>query len=54
MLSRYVGEYWDIFYYWWIDDEKVTTLENAQTHNEQLEILPLDTKYWPNYLKQNQ
>ena len=54
MLSRYVGEYWDIFYYWWIDDEKVTTLENAQIHNEQLEILPLDTKYWPNYLKQNQ
>lgn len=54
MLSRYVGEYWDIFYYWWIDDEKVTTLENAQSHNEQLEILPLDTKYWPNYLKQNQ
>jgi microcin C transport system substrate-binding protein len=54
MLSRYVGEYWDIFYYWWIDDEKSTRLENAITNGNQLEILPLDMTYWPEYLKNNQ
>jgi len=54
MLSRYVGEHWDIFYYWWIDDDKVSRLDNAMANGDQLEILPLDTEYWPEYLKNNQ
>jgi len=54
MLSRYVGEHWDIFYYWWIDDTKVAQLDDAMENGSQLEILPLDTEYWPEYLKNNQ
>lgn len=50
-LSRYVGEYWDIFYYWWVDDEKVARLEETMAKNGDLEILPLDMTYWPEYLK---
>jgi len=53
MLSRYVGEHWDILYYWWIDDTKASSLEDAMANGEQLEILPLDTEYWPEYLKNN-
>ena len=54
MLSRYVGEHWDIFYYWWIDDTKVAQLDDAMENGSQLEILPLDMTYWPEYLKNNQ
>ena len=50
MLSRYVGEYWDAFYYWWIDDEKVDRLDDAMQNGKQLPIMPIDMKYWPAYL----
>ena len=53
-LSRYVGEYWDIFYYWWIDEDKVARLNNAKESGKQLDVLSLDMTYWPEFLKANQ
>jgi len=53
MLSRYVGEMWSIFSYWWIDTEKQQGLESAMETGESLPILPIDMKYWPDYLKKN-
>ena len=53
MLSRYVGEYWDAIYYWWIDDEKVKQLNDAMAKNKKLPIVPIDMKYWPQYLLNN-
>ena len=51
MLSRYVGEFWDAFYYWWIEDGKVTQLDDAMQNGKQLPIKPIDMKYWPDYLE---
>ena len=51
MLSRYVGEYWDTLYYWWIDDEKAKTLDDAMENDKKLPIMPIDMKYWPQYLE---
>ena len=53
MLSRYVGEMWSIFSYWWIDTEKQQRLEGAMETGESLPILPIDMKYWPDYLEKN-
>ena len=53
MLSRYVGEFWDAFYYWWIDDAKEKTLELAMEQENKLPLLPIDMKYWPKYLLEN-
>ena len=53
MLSRYVGEMWSIFSYWWIDTEKQQKLESAMETGESLPILPIDMKYWPDYLEKN-
>ena len=53
MLSRYVGEFWDAFYYWWIDDAKEKTLELAMQQENELPLLPIDMKYWPKYLLEN-
>jgi microcin C transport system substrate-binding protein len=53
MLSRYVGEFWDAFYYWWIDDAKEKTLELAMEQKNELPLLPIDMKYWPKYLLEN-
>ena len=53
MLSRYVGEMWSIFSYWWIDTEKQQRLESAMETGESLQILPIDMKYWPDYLEKN-
>ena len=54
MLSRYVGEYWDAFYYWWIDEEAHHQLIAAMEENRKLDLKPIDMKYWPDYLKNNQ
>jgi hypothetical protein len=54
MLSRYVGEYWDAFYYWWIDDKKVNQLQSAMSENKSLSTVPIDMKYWPGYLRDNE
>jgi microcin C transport system substrate-binding protein len=54
MLSRYVGEYWDAFYYWWIDEEVQEQLTNAMEDDRKLDLKPIDMKYWPDYLKNNQ
>jgi len=51
MLSRYVGEFWDAFYYWWTEDEKVVQLDDAMQNGKQLPIKPIDMKYWPDYLE---
>ena len=53
MLSRYVGEYWDAFYYWWIDDQKVEQLSDAMENSKELPKVPIDMKYWPEYLVKN-
>ena len=54
MLSRYVGEYWDAFYYWWIDEEAQEQLTDAMEDGRKLDLKPIDMKYWPDYLKNNQ
>ena len=54
MLSRYVGEYWDAFYYWWIDEEVHEQLADAMKEGRELDLKPMDMKYWPDYLKNNQ
>ena len=51
MFTRYIGEYWSIFSYWWIDPEKEVNLEKAMAAGEKLSLAPLDMKYWPEYLK---
>ena len=51
MFTRYIGEYWSIFSYWWIDPEKEANLEKAMAAGEKLPLAPLDMKYWPEYLK---
>ena len=53
MLSRYVGEFWDAFYYWWIDDVKEETLKIAMDQGKELPLLDIDMKYWPKYLLEN-
>lgn len=53
MFSRYVGEYWDAFYYWWIDEEQEKQLKSAMDEGKTLEIKPIDMKYWPEYMKNN-
>ena len=53
MLSRYVGEYWDAFYYWWIDDQKVNQLSDAMENGKELPKVSIDMKYWPEYLVKN-
>ena len=54
MFSRYVGEYWDAFYYWWIDEEVQEQLTAAMEDSRAIDIKPIDMKYWPDYLKNNQ
>jgi len=54
MFSRYVGEYWDAFYYWWIDEEVQEQLTDAMEDGRKLDLKPIDMKYWPDYLKNNQ
>ncbi|MEC9377266.1 MAG: hypothetical protein VYC00_04105, partial [Candidatus Neomarinimicrobiota bacterium] len=51
MFTRYIGEYWSIFSYWWIDPEKEANLEKAMAAGKKLPLAPLDMKYWPEYLK---
>ena len=53
MLSRYVGEFWDAFYYWWYDEEKNQELEESMKSGEALPVKPIDMKYWPTYLVNN-
>ena len=53
MLTRYGGEHWDIFSYWWFDKEKEETLANAMKNNESLPLKPIDMKYWPKFLSKN-
>ena len=53
MLSRYVGEFWDAFYYWWYDEKKNQTLEESMKSGKTLTIKPIDMKYWPTYLINN-
>ena len=53
MLSRYVGEYWDAFYYWWIDDQKLNQLSDAMERGKELPKVSIDMKYWPEYLVKN-
>ena len=50
MFSRYVGEYWDAFYYWWYDESKDSRLKKTQNNGISLPIKPIDMKYWPDYL----
>lgn len=53
MFTRYQGDYWDMFRYWWMDETKIQRLENAQANGQKLPQPAMDMKFWPNYLKQN-
>ncbi len=53
MFSRYVGELWDAFYYWWFDEDKDIQLEDAIKSDKELPLKPIDMKYWPKYLSEN-
>ena len=54
MLTRYGGEHWDIFKYWWFDETKNNTLNDAMEKNKNLNLKPIDMKYWPEFLSKNQ
>ena len=53
MFSRYVGEYWDAFYYWWYDEDKDFELKESMDNGKSLPLKPIDMKYWPDYLLKN-
>ena len=53
MFSRYVGEYWDSFYYWWYDEDKDNILKEAVENGSSLPLKRIDMKYWPDYLSKN-
>ena len=53
MFSRYVGEHWDVFDYWWYDEEKDVQLKDAIKSDKKLPLKPIDMKYWPIYLSEN-
>lgn len=55
MVSRYTGDFRDIFSYWWFDEEKSKALDEAMANDTSLPIGEMDVKYWPEYLaKMNQ
>ncbi len=49
VLSRYVGDYKDIFTYWWFDPEKVAALDAAQKNNTTLPVGEVEIKYWESF-----
>ena len=53
MFTRFQGDYWDMFRYWWMDDKKAERLKNAKDSGEKLPQAEMDMMFWPNYLKAN-
>ena len=53
MFTRFQGDYWDMFRYWWMDDKKTERLKNAKDSGEKLPQAEMDMMFWPNYLKAN-
>ena len=39
--------------YWWFDETKNNTLNDAIEHKKNLPLKPIDMKYWPDYLSKN-
>ena len=53
MFTRFQGDYWDMFRYWWMDDKKAERLKNAKDSGKKLPQAEMDMMFWPNYLKAN-
>ena len=51
--SRYGGEFWDAFLYWWYDEEAATKLKSAMSNDQNLPIDPIEIKFWPAYKVNN-
>jgi ABC-type dipeptide transport system, periplasmic component len=51
--SRYGGEFWDAFTYWWYDEEAATKLKSAMSNDQGLPIDPIEIKFWPAYQVNN-
>ena len=51
--SRYGGEFWDAFTYWWYDEEASAKLKSAMSNDQDLPIDPIEIKFWPAYKVNN-
>ena len=51
--TRYGGEFWDAFTFWWYDDEAGVKLKSAMSNDQSLPIDPIEIKYWPAYKVNN-
>ena len=51
--TRYGGEFWDAFLYWWYDEEAATKLKSAMSNDQNLPIDPIEIKFWPAYKVNN-
>ena len=51
--SRYGGEFWDAFTYWWYDEEADARLKSAMSNDQDLPIEPIEIKFWPAYKVKN-
>jgi len=51
--SRYGGEFWDAFTFWWYDEDADAKLKSAMSNDQSLPIDPVEIKYWPAYKVNN-
>ena len=51
--TRYGGEFWDAFTYWWYDEEADARLKSAMSNDQDLPIDPIEIKFWPAYKIKN-
>ena len=51
--TRYGGEFWDAFIYWWYDEEADAKLKAAMSNDQDLPIDPIEIKFWPAYKVKN-
>jgi ABC-type transport system substrate-binding protein len=53
MFTRYQGDFWDVFRYWWMDENKIEQLVKAKSSGEKLPKAEMDMKFWPEYLERH-
>ena len=51
--TRYGGEFWDAFTYWWFDEDANARLKSAMSNDQDLPIDPVEIKFWPAYKVNN-
>ena len=51
--SRYGGEFWDAFSFWWYDESADARLKSAMSDDQSLPVEPVEIKYWPAFKEEN-